>query len=184
MRKLLLTSAGFENKRLEKWFLKLAEKPPQNIRALFIPTAAIFPDAIAVLPKCLNDLLYAGVLPENISVFDLHRNMPYEELSAFDAVYVCGGDTKYLLNRINNTRFCEPLRQFAENGGVYVGASAGSLVVAGNLPDNLGFVKATLSVHQQAGTKPGAVSATEAGHYDLTDRQALLLHGETCEIVE
>ena len=60
--KVLLTSAGSENKRIEETFLALTGKKPEDIKAVFIPAAAIDADAIEVLPKCLHDLLDCGIL--------------------------------------------------------------------------------------------------------------------------
>lgn len=51
-----MTSAGFENKAIENIYLELIGKKPEEIKALFIPTAAVYPDAIAMLPKCMDDL--------------------------------------------------------------------------------------------------------------------------------
>ena len=53
MKKILLTSAGFENKNIQNKFMELVEKEPKKIKALFITTAAIEPDSIMLLPKCL-----------------------------------------------------------------------------------------------------------------------------------
>ena len=184
MRKILLTSAGFENKAIEKIFLELVRRKPEEIKALFIPTAAVFPDAIAVLPKCMDDLLNAGVLPKNITVFDLHCGMSYEELSKYDTVYFCGGDPQYLLNRINDTNFNITLEQFADNGGVYVGVSAGSIVTAQDLPDNLGYINCTLSVHVSEGSKSGMIDTSSCPHIKLTNGQAILIDGDECSIVE
>ncbi|MCL2883898.1 MAG: hypothetical protein FWF49_00240, partial [Oscillospiraceae bacterium] len=80
MRKILLTSSGFETERIREVFRGLFEKPPAQLKALFIPTAANDPDAIGVLPKCMNDLLKAGTSKENIAVFDLHDNMNFNDL--------------------------------------------------------------------------------------------------------
>ena len=52
----MLTSCGLETERLKDRFLSLLGKAPAQAKALFIPTAAIDPDAISVLPKCMNDL--------------------------------------------------------------------------------------------------------------------------------
>lgn len=184
MRKILLTSAGFENKVIGGIFHELVEKKPEKIKALFIPTAAINPDAIKVLPKCLDDLLNAGVLSENIKVFDLHCRRSYEELCKFDTIYVCGGDTEYLLQRINDSDFNISLKQFVDNGGVYVGVSAGSIVGANNLPDNLGFINCTLGVHVLEGSKIGEIDTSLCPHIDLTDNQAILIKGDKYLIVE
>ena len=95
--KLILSSAGLENEVLKSQFLKLLDKDVKDVHPLFIPTAAIDPGAIAVLPKCMNDLLKCGIPEENITVFDLHRNMSLEELRQYDLVYLTGGRTSYLL---------------------------------------------------------------------------------------
>lgn len=184
MRKILLTSSGFETKSLQNIFLNLIGKKPEEIKALFIPTAAIDPDAIAVLPKCMNDLLKIGILPENIKVFDLHCNMDVEELSEHDAVYFTGGSTKYLLERINDTDFDKSLKQYVDNGGVYVGVSAGSVAATNNLPDNLGFINCTLKVHMSSGTQCGLIDVSQNPQIELTGETAILIFGDRYEVVE
>ena len=63
----LLTSCGLETPAITDAFLRMLPKSPADTRALFIPTAACNPDAIEVLPKCLNDLLKCGIPRENIT---------------------------------------------------------------------------------------------------------------------
>ncbi len=45
-------------------------KEPAQVKAMFIPTAAISPDSIEVLPKCLNDLLKCGLGNKQAIVFE------------------------------------------------------------------------------------------------------------------
>ncbi len=73
----------------------------EQAKALFIPTAAIDADAIVVFPKSMNDLLKAGIPKQNVRVFDLHQNMPVDELKAYDVVCLTGGRTSCLPERIN-----------------------------------------------------------------------------------
>jgi len=181
--KALLTSAGFESKVVQSAFLRFLEKPPQFAKALFIPTAAIFPEAIAVLPKCMDDLLRAGILPANITVFDLHRTMPADELCMYDAVYLTGGSPEYLMVRIIATGFNMSLKEFVVKGGVYVGVSAGSYVAAGNMPDSLGYLKATLSVHVDAGTGAGIFDNNTTAHINLTDANAVVIADGKYEVI-
>ena len=48
-----------------------------------------------------------------------HRKfMEYEELSEYDTIYFCGGNSAYLIKRINETGFKTPLKKFVDNGGV------------------------------------------------------------------
>ena len=118
--KLILSSAGLENEVLKSQFLKLLDKDVKDVHPLFIPTAAIDPGAIAVLPKCMNDLLKCGIPEENITVFDLHKGMCLPELEQFDLVYLCGGRTSYLLQRINDTGFRESLLGYIRENGLAV----------------------------------------------------------------
>ena len=173
--KVLLTSAGFENKRIEETFLALTGKKPEDIKAVFIPAAAIDADAIEVLPKCLHDLLDCGIPKNNIRVYDLHADMSREELMGYDAVYVCGGNTEYLLERINEKGFRNTLLLFIEQGGVYVGVSAGSLAAAGNLKGSLGILECPVRVHCEKGMEAGPADVENCGEIRIDNRQAILV---------
>jgi len=184
MRKILLTSAGLETERIMDAFLGLLAKPAKDCQALFIPTAANSPDAIAVLPACMDDLFRAGIPKDNIVVFDMHKTMSAPAIKQFDVIYVTGGSPQYLLQRINETRFDKAFSAFLDNGGVYLGVSAGSIVAANNLPQNLGYIDCTLGVHTQTGSACGTVCAAETPRINLTDTQAILIVGNKAEIIE
>jgi peptidase E len=181
--KILLTSAGFETIAIQNTFLDFLNKPPKDAKALFIPTAANNPGAIAILPKCLNDLLKVGLKMENIHVFDLHRALSFEELSAFDAIYFTGGDPRYLMDRINKTGFDVPLNEFVSKKGIYIGVSAGSYVAAGNFPDSLGYLNAKLCVHTKTGREVGLFNNDTVTHIDLTDKNAVKIRDGVYEVI-
>ncbi len=173
--KVLLTSAGLQTDAIKDLFLKLLPKQPQEIKALFIPTAAVSADAIAVLPKCMNDLLKCGIQNKNITVYDLHLAMSYADLKQFDVVYICGGDTKYLLKRMNEQGFSQVFMSYIQEDGVYVGVSAGSIIAAGNLENNLGLLSCRLNVHCADGHKAGELLVSNDQQICLTDNQAIYL---------
>lgn len=182
--KILLTSAGFENKRIENKFKELVGKKPEVTKALFIPTAANFPEAIAVLPKCKADLLNAGIPEENITEYNLDRNMSYEELKLYDAVYFCGGDPGYLLERMYADNFTGIIKRYVTEGGIYIGVSAGSLICADNYPKGLGFISCRLDVHCQKGTKEGHIETDRNQKIALTNQQAILITDDDTIIIE
>ena len=175
--RVMLTSCGLETVNIKERFLTVLDKPPSETRALFIPTAAIDADAIAILPKCMDDLLKCGIPKENIRVFDLHRNMPLKELTAFDIVYLCGGRTDYLLSRINDTDFRDTLMNYIWGGGLILGVSAGSLIFANNLPKNLGLLDTKLEVHGEQSSFVGAVPFPLPPCITLSNTAALLIRG-------
>ena len=170
----LLTSAGLEARDIQQHFMASMPVAMEKLRVLFIPTAAQSADAIAVLPKCMNDLLNCGIPAGNITVFDLHRNMTLAELEQFHAVYLCGGSTPYLLQRLNDTGFAQTLMHYIQRGGAVLGVSAGSVIFANNHPGNLGLLPFPLSVHCQSGHPAGKLP-TMPEHLYLTNASALIV---------
>ena len=173
--RVMLTSCGVETENIKRHFLEMLGKEPGRAKALFIPTAAIDADAIAVLPECMNDLLKCGIPAQNVTVFDLHENMPLQELKKYDVVYLCGGTTSYLLSRINDTGFCETLMSYIKEDGFVIGVSAGSLIFANDLPDHLELVDAEMDVHCDKGTEPGRVSFPVKEQIRLTNTGAMII---------
>lgn len=181
----LLTSCGLETQAIADAFLGMLPVEPAAARVLFIPTAAVHPDAIEVLPKCLNDMLRLGVPREQITVYDLHDPIEGPLSARWDAVYLCGGDTRYLLRRVNEGGFRERLLAFIEEGGAVLGVSAGSLIFAANLPDNLGLLPCPLDVHcpDEARDQPGPIAGGPA-RVRLGNRQAILWRAKVPNVIE
>ena len=182
IKKILLTSAGFENKAIEKKFMELVEKEACYIKALFITTAAIEPEAIMVLPKCLEDLLNCGIPMQNITVYDMHKLMSQEELEKYDVVYVCGGKTSYLVDRMNEVGFKKVIDEYIKRGGIYIGVSAGSVVASGKYEFGLNFISNQIEVHCDEGTSAGKIETLETIY--LTNSQAILITDRESRIIE
>ena len=173
--RVLLTSAGLETTKIKEYFVDMVGKEMSLVKALFIPTAAIDADAIEVLPKCMNDLLKCGILNKNINVYDLHAGMEIEELQQYDVVYLCGGNTRYLLERVNDTKFNKSLMEYINGNGMVIGVSAGSIIFANNLCDNLGLIDTKLDVHCMTGEKTGKLIYLLKNNVRLTNTCALVI---------
>ena len=87
------------------------------------------------------------------------------------------------MERINKTGFNLPLNEFVNNGGVYVGVSAGSWVASGNFTDSLGYLKASLNVHAKTGTMVGTFDNDIVTKIDLTDKNAVAISNGMYEII-
>ena len=181
----ILTSCGLETKRIEKAFMDMLPHSPSEIKAIFIPTAAISPDAIDVLPKCLHDLLKCGIKRENIFVYDLYDALTDETINSYDVIYLCGGDPGYLLRRINK-KFREQLLHFIALGKTVIGVSAGSIIFANDMPDHLGLLKCGLDVHcnDEIREKPGRYSKDRQERIKLGNTQAISFEGDSIIIFE
>lgn len=184
MKRIMITSTGFTNRNVEKKFLELVKLSSDKIKAMFIPTAAITEDAKKLVPLCKEDLLISGILEKNIVTYDLDRIISCDEICNFNVIYVCGGTTEYLLDRMNNVKFSIPLKRFLDNGGVYVGVSAGSVALAQNLPENLGYINCILNVHQEEGTKCGCIDTRDCPTIKLTDNQAIIIEDNIITIMD
>lgn len=184
MKRIILTSAGFENIATQQVFLRMLGKEASKARALWIPTAAIFEDAKAVLPQCMDDLLDAGILRENIVIYDLDYQMTYEELCGFDAVYVCGGDSNYLLDRMKVQRFVEILARYVEERGIYIGVSAGSCICANAFDELITWLPSALHVHCLQGSPNGKYDAVSMETVNLTNSQAAVFDQNEINIME
>ena len=184
MENIILTANGFENKNIGKMFLKMVNKDPSQLKVVFVPTAAIFASAIEVLPGCLYGLLDLNISAENIMVYDLHYKMEYNELIKYDAIFFCGGDPSYLLKRINETGFNEILKEYIKNGGIHIGVSAGSIIMANNLENNLGYLNCKLDVHGNEGIKNGKFKPEEYPYIKLPDNKAIIIGNNEYEVIE
>lgn len=173
--RVLLTSAGLETEEIKEYFVKMLGKDVAEVKALFIPTAAIDAGAIEVLPKCMNDLIKCGIQNENIKVFDLHTGMELTELRKYDVVYLCGGNTTYLLERVNVTGFGKTLMEYIKEDGMIIGVSAGSLLFSNNLVGNLGLINTRLDVHCSNGEVRGNLEYPLKDNMRLTNTCALVV---------
>ncbi|MEA4882989.1 MAG: Type 1 glutamine amidotransferase-like domain-containing protein [Clostridia bacterium] len=193
--RVLLTSAGFEDlagqqkPNIVKRFLKMLGKPASAAKALFIPTAAVDAEAKEMAKECRNELIRAGILPENITTHDVDGSLSAAEAMKFDAVYVTGGTTRRLLRRIKETGFDAIIKRMVYANKVYIGVSAGSLIAAPFIDGSrdgqmtgLALVHAYLSVHQPEGAP--ARTDLPLPHLPLTDRQALAVSWNGYELIE
>ena len=73
MKKILLTSTGFDNENIKNKFMELLNTDIKNVKVLFIITAANDPDAVRILSGCLDDLTKCGITDENIKVYDIKK---------------------------------------------------------------------------------------------------------------
>lgn len=173
MKKILLTSTGFDNENIMNKFIELLNVDVKDAKILFIITAANDPDAVRILSGCLDDLTKCGILDNNITVYDMHKLISQQEINKYDAIYVCGGSTKYLVDRIKELNIKPVIDKYIENGGIYIGVSAGSVCASGKYKDGLEFIENKLDVHCDKGTTNGVINFNDDIY--LTDNQALFI---------
>ncbi len=180
--KLILTSTGLKSQLLQETFSKNLKRTVSEAKVIFVPTAAIDDEAKSKLPSCMEDLTNAGIVPENILTYDLDFLLKYDDAINYDAIYFCGGSTKYLIERINLIGFAPVLKKLLESEQLFVGVSAGSKICGDNYDGNIGVLKRNIELHCDSGSPCGEV--TWEGTVFLTDNQALIISGDEWEILE
>lgn len=162
----MLTSAGFEdmdgNKKANIFgcFRKMLGMPVTEVKVLFIPTAAIDDEARKMIDLCREELIHIGILPGNITIYELDGSLCVDSAVAYDAIYFTGGNTGHLLQKIREIGFDEIVKKMFYANKVYVGVSAGSIIATPNIGNpfekstaELCLVNAYLSVHCPEGTQ-------------------------------
>lgn len=203
MKNLFLTASGL-TERTAELFWNVVKREPANVRAILVPSAAVENDAAREgIIVCMERLVYMGIPQQNILLYHLAyllsqgyartyssyvqdipvplRLMSAEELQAYDMIVFCGGNASTLLRQVRRTGFAEPLRQAVENGLVYLGISAGSMIAAGNFPDGLGYLDNPLIPHAEKGSPCGEVRRKD--WIALADGQAVYIRGNRAEII-
>ncbi len=130
MKKLLLTSTGLDNKAVTDKFLSIISKSPDELKILFIPTASRTEEEMFFVRKSLNELLSLGIDNDNIAWFDPDDSSTYRDNTQVDCIYVCGGNTFYLLYKLKESGYFAKIIEWVNEGLLYVGVSAGSVIAA------------------------------------------------------
>ncbi|MFA5986001.1 MAG: Type 1 glutamine amidotransferase-like domain-containing protein [Parcubacteria group bacterium] len=132
--KLLLTSAGLTNKTISNALLELTERPFAELNLAFIPTAANV--EIGDKDWVIDDLNYCKDLGFNsIDIVDISaipKELWLPRLQVADILLFEGGHTYYLMSWIEKSGLKELLPEMLKTK-VYVGISAGSMVMCPNL---------------------------------------------------
>jgi dipeptidase E len=126
--KLLLTSNGLITPTIQAMFYSLIGKPPSEIRALFVPTAAD-PESDKDFVVSARSRLTASV--GRVIEFDIATATPEQFTTALenvDVLYVNGGNTFYLLHMARTIGMASAVARFLARGGLYCGSSAGSIL--------------------------------------------------------
>lgn len=139
--KLLLTSAGIKNASIHNALLDLLGKPIAEASALCIPTASYaLPGGAGMAwnfisgrepdcPMCELGWKSLGVL-ELTALPSIEKKLWVPVVEQTDVLLVNGGDPLYLCYWMRQSGLADLLPSL---GGVYVGLSAGSMVMAPNI---------------------------------------------------
>ncbi|MBI4896010.1 MAG: Type 1 glutamine amidotransferase-like domain-containing protein [Candidatus Aenigmarchaeota archaeon] len=166
----------------------------------FIPTASQTDETY--LKEAKQELVDLGIKQKHITTIQLDHQILYKEITSCDALYVCGGNTFYLLAKARESGFIAVAHQFVQSGKVYVGVSAGSILAGPDISialqgdendigisDFTGLDLTNIVVWPHYTKKEEAVVAEYKKKLKfpvvpLTDQQALVIDGDTKKLIE
>ena len=120
------------NASIEK-FAEMVGKPFCETKVLFIPTAAQDDEGRFLAGFQKDGLHWLGILPENLTVYDIDGSLTDEEAMLFDVIFFTGGRDSYLLGRVKQTGFDKIVKKMVYSNKVYVGQSAGTVLATPNI---------------------------------------------------
>ncbi len=202
--KLLLTSNGLSSIKIKKAFIELLEKNLEQSKLLIIHTAQK-PSHLVFVEEIKKEISKIGINPKNINYLNLAEESILPSLKGYDAVYVCGGNTYFILDRIKKIGLDKALKKYVKSGRLYIGVSAGSIIagkdisIAGwgsdgdvnevHLKDlnGLGFVDFATFPHYESKLKKEVDSFRISVKYPvetLKDKEALLIMGKKLKLIK
>ena len=130
MKNMILTSSLYESMGIVKKFLN---EKTESKKILFIPTATNvdeYKKYIHLTQKVFEDF---GYEVENFDISVFSEETVKEKISETKIIFVSGGNTFYLLQELKKKNLISYLRKKIENGLLYIGESAGSVITAPNI---------------------------------------------------
>jgi dipeptidase E len=132
--KLLLTSAGIRNQTILKGLDELADKPLDQLKVAFIPTAANLEsgdkDWLIDDLRRLSFLKFSQI--DIVDISALPKEIWLTRLKEADILFVEGGNTYHLMYWFNKSGLSKILPKLLETK-IYIGVSAGSIIATPSL---------------------------------------------------
>ena len=110
-----------------------------------------------------------GIQKENMFWLDIKNIQTAGDINSYDVMYVCGGNTFYLLNEVRNTGFDKKIIDFVNNGGLYVGVSAGSIIMGPNISTAKNYDKNFINLKDLSGFN--LTSESIVPHYTESEKE-------------
>lgn len=132
MKKIIITSCGIVSNELKDKFYNILDKNIEDLNLLYITTAVDgeLDDDKSWVDDEYQTILDLGIKKENITEYKLDYELDFND---YDAIYMMGGNTFYLLDIIRKTNVSQKIKEAINNGIIYIGSSAGSEILGNSI---------------------------------------------------
>lgn len=128
--RLIITGGGDSSyfEEIDQYFIKQLGKNPKLLYFPFAQRKKIWNEGLERISETFSSIKFS-----KIEMCKSLRTLNWETLKDFSAIYIDGGNTFDLMNKIRNTHSYELLKRFLHQGGVINGDSAGAIVLGSHL---------------------------------------------------
>lgn len=130
MKKMLLTSSAAKSIEVVKDFLN---KNSESKKVLFVPTATNVDEYKKYIHFTREAFEENGYETENFDISEFLEEEIKDKLEKTDILFISGGNTFYLLQELKKKNLISYLKQKIEDGLIFIGESAGSVIAAPNI---------------------------------------------------
>ena len=131
MKNIILTSNGFINssprsKEIDELFKTIAN----GKKVMILGNATLGGSNASQREPVKSNFENIGA--KKVDIIDINKEN-LNDILEYEVIYAMGGDPRYLLDLVATTNVKEILKQFLKSGGIYIGESAGSMILGNNL---------------------------------------------------
>ena len=140
MKNIILTSCGIIDREFKEQFYRIINKEEiKDKKVLYITTAS---DGENDSDKSWMDEEYETILDLGFSkenIYEFKIGQKEININDFDVMYMMGGNTFYLMDMIRKYNFDTVIKKAMDNGIIYIGSSAGSIILGNSVEYALPF---------------------------------------------
>lgn len=162
MRKLFLASSFTDVSSIFKKF----ENDLKGKRVTFIPTASIVEEVVFYVDEGKQELENLGLIVDELEISTASRDEIENKLKNNDFIYVTGGNTFFLLQELKRTGADKIIISEVQNGKVYIGESAGSIITSNNIEYVKGMDNIEKAPNLQEYSSLGLIDFYPAPHHN------------------
>ena len=140
-------------------------KKLQGYRVAFITTASNLYANPVWLQKDKQKLIDLGFSFTEIDIAKKNPNQLEHDLSGVDIIYVAGGNTMYLLEQAIASGFDKLVKALVAKGTIYIGSSAGSVILAPDIEPSKNFDERPGGTHLKQTKGLGLVDFVPLPHW-------------------
>lgn len=130
MKKIFLASSFVDVADL---FVKFCEEKCAGKTVTFIPTASLVEDVNFYVDAGKKALEKCGLIVDELEISTATKEKIESTIQNNDCIYVSGGNTFFLLQELKRTGADKIISEHINSGKIYIGESAGSIVLSCNI---------------------------------------------------